>query len=72
LVAEKLMAYVVRTVLRSGILTRGATSYDDLRDAMRAAGTQLEKGYAADAWIEAADGTKVADVSAIKRECNLD
>ena len=66
------MAYLVRTVLRSGILTRSATSYDDLGGAMRAAGVQLEKGYAADAWIEDSDGTKVADASAIKRECNLD
>ena len=65
------MAYLVRTVMRSGMLTRGATSFADLRDAVRAAGAQLEKGYAADAWIEDEDGTKVADSSAIKRECQI-
>ena len=65
------MAYLVRTVLRSGMLARSAISYDDLRDAMRAAGAQLEKGYAVDCWIEDSDGTKTVDMSAIKRECNL-
>jgi hypothetical protein len=65
------MAYLVRTVLRSGVLARGAVSYEDLRDAMRAAGAQLEKGYAIDAWVEDSSGTKAADVSAIERACDI-
>ena len=65
------MAYLVRTVLRSGMLARGAESYEDLRDAMRAAGAQLEKGYAVDAWVEDSKGTKVADMSAIERQCDI-
>jgi len=65
------MTYFIRTVLRSGIQARGATRYDGFDEALRAAGTQLKNGFAADAWIEDEDGKQVADASEIKRQCGM-
>jgi hypothetical protein len=65
------MAFVIRTVLRSGMLTRSASTYATLDDAIREAGAQLEKGFAVDAWIEDDNGVPRAGVTEIKHKCGL-
>ena len=59
------MAFVIRTVLRSGTLTRSASTHEKLEDAIREAGAQLKKGFAVDAWIEDENGRDV-DEKALK------
>ena len=65
------MAYVVRTALPSGTLARSALAYEKLHDAVQAAGDQIKKGFAVDAWVETPDGGQAADISAIKRACDI-
>ena len=65
------MAFVIRTVLRSGTLTRSASTHEKLEDAIREAGAQLKKGFAVDAWIEDENGVPAAGVTEIKQKCGL-
>jgi hypothetical protein len=63
------MAYLIRTVLKSGVQARGGAAYATIDEGIRAAGAQLEKGFAIDAWIENEDGARIADSADIKRRC---
>ncbi len=65
------MAFVIRTVLRSGTLTRSASTHEKLEDAIREAGAQLKKGFAVDAWIEDENGVPAAGITEIKAKCGF-
>lgn len=60
------MAFFVRTVLPSGTLARNATPYPTIEDAIAAAGAELTKGRAIDAWIEDDEHNNIADAKSIR------
>ena len=65
------MRFVIRTVLPSGTLARSASTYPTLDEAIREAGAQLTKGFAADAWIEDENGVPAAGITEIKTKCGI-